>query len=148
MQNDEILDADQASDRFTLNEKAIIGLKTSAKWAYFLSILGFVIIGLLVFFSLLMLFATSGKFNLVFRVGLFVLYMLVAVLYFLPIRFLYQFSEGTKRALHREDSQEIGDALQNLGKHYRFLGLFAIAFLAMYALFFIFGIMKLTSMGL
>ena len=86
-----------------LNADSRSFLKEITGWTYFLSIIGFIFVGLLV---LIAVFASS-IYNMAmaqlsqespFDVGLFMtaVYLIVALIYFFPILFLFKFSKRLK----------------------------------------------------
>ena len=120
-------------------------LKETAKWTKFLSILGFVGIGLMVLGSLVMLFAPSslmsnGDFPFGGKIFMMLLYLAFAVLYYFPISYLYQFSENTKKAIENNDNNAIRDAFEFLKSHYKFMGILTIILLAFYAIMIFIGL--------
>lgn len=120
-------------------------LKETAKWTKFLSILGFVGIGLMVLGSLVMLFAPSslmsnGDFPFGGKIFMMLLYLAFAVLYYFPISYLYQFSENTKKAIENNDNNAIRDAFEFLKSHYKFMGILTIILLSFYAIMIFIGL--------
>ena len=120
-------------------------LKETAKWTKFLSILGFVGIGLMVLGSLVMLFAPSslmsnGDFPFGGKIFMMLLYLAFAVLYYFPISYLYQFSENTKKAIENNDNNAIRDAFEFLKSHYKFMGILTIILLSFYAIIIFIGL--------
>lgn len=119
-------------------------LKESAGWTKFISIVGFVFLGLLVIFALFagsLLGAAMESSGLAMMGGAFltVLYLALAALYFFPIYYLFQFSSKMKAALQTQSSELLEQAFSNLKSHYKFMGIFMIIVLALYAVAFIFG---------
>ena len=120
-------------------------LKETAKWTKFLASLGFVGLGLMVLGSLVMLFAPSslmsnGDFPFGGKIFMMLLYLAFAVLYYLPISYLYQFSENTKKAIENNDNNAIRDAFEFLKSHYKFMGILTIILLAFYAIMIFIGL--------
>ena len=120
-------------------------LKETAKWTKFLAILGFVLIGLMVLGSLVMLFAPSslmsnGDFPFGGKIFMMLLYLAFAVLYYFPISYLYQFSENTKKAIENNDNNAIRDAFEFLKSHYKFMGILTIILLSFYAIMIFIGL--------
>ena len=120
-------------------------LKETAKWTKFLSILGFVGIGLMVLGSLVMLFAPSslmsnGDFPFGGKIFMMLLYLAFAVLYYFPVSYLYQFSENTKKAIENNDNNAIRDAFEFLKSHYKFMGILTIILLSFYAIMIFIGL--------
>lgn len=127
-------------------------LLETCKWAKFLSILGFIGIGFMVVGGLLfgtfmgsmgkMMESTpsNGAMALSGTV-MAVIYVLIAAVYFFPILYLYRFSTRTKEALVSGNSQGLSIGIENLKKHYKFVGILAVIILSLYALIFIFTIL-------
>ena len=131
-----------------LNADSRSFLKEITGWTYFLSIIGFIFVGLLV---LIAVFASS-IYNMAmaqlsqespFDVGLFMtaVYLIVALIYFFPILFLFKFSKRLKSALKSKDNVELASALEMLKSHYKFVGVFTIIVLSLYALAIIAGLL-------
>ena len=131
-------------------------LREIAKWASFLSIVGFVMIGLLV---LVAFFAGSlmssigsmggGEMGAAGAIGgtfITVMYLLIALLYFFPIFYLYKFASNLKGALAQDNSEVLSTSLGYLKSHYKFLGILTIIGLAIYALIFVFMIIGFAAM--
>ncbi|WP_338840655.1 DUF5362 family protein [Flavobacterium ginsenosidimutans] len=124
-------------------------LKETAKWAYFLSILGFIGVG---FFILIAIFAGAifsamgnsmqgmGVYGGSFGAAMGAFYFVMAVLYFFPVYFLFKFSSNAKKAFANNDSESLTESLGYLKSHYKFIGVLMIVCLALYALFFVFAI--------
>ncbi|MES1226036.1 MAG: hypothetical protein ABUT20_61745 [Bacteroidota bacterium] len=120
-------------------------LSEAARWARFLAIVGFVIIGLLVVMALFAgaIFGTyfnamspqgGGAMAAGMGVG-FTLYMLIcAAIGFFPFLFLYRFSAKAKAALASGDQGSLNSSLQNLKVYFRYLGIITIIVLALYAI--------------
>lgn len=137
-----------------LTESAKIFIKEIAKWAKFLSIVGFIFLGFLVLGAIAM-FASGGAMATMSSspMGALgaaggalagIIYLLVALLYFFPIRYMYMFASKTKRAFESNDSQEMTDAFENLKSHYKFIGILTIIGLSFYALIFLLAIFGLA----
>ena len=130
-----------------LNAHSKSFLKEISGWTYFLSIIGFIFVGLLV---LIAVSANSIYNNMAqfsqespFDVGLFMtaVYVIVALIYFFPILFLFKFSKRLKSALKSKEDEELASALEILKSHYKFIGVFTIIVLSLYALAIIAGLL-------
>ena len=130
-----------------LNAHSKSFLKEIAGWTYFLSIIGFIFVGLLI---LIAVSANSIYNNMAqfsqespFDVGLFMtaVYVIVALIYFFPILFLFKFSKRLKSALKSKEDEELASALEILKSHYKFIGVFTIIVLSLYALAIIAGLL-------
>jgi hypothetical protein len=128
-----------------LNEAAVNYLRESARWSYFLSIIGFIGIAMMVVASVFMgiflsEFSISEESASPFSgmMGMFSwMYILIAVLYFFPIWYLYNYASKTKNALEAMDSEMLTKGFENLKSHHKFLGIAAIVMMSMYVLIFV-----------
>lgn len=132
-----------------LDESAKDFLKETAKWAYFLSIIGFVGIGLLVliaifagtFFSLMSnsvpgMAAAGGSFGIMFSI----IYLIMALLYFFPVYFLNKFASNAKKAFRDNDSEALTNSFGYLKSHYKFIGILTVILLALYGVVLVFAV--------
>jgi hypothetical protein len=124
---------------------SLLHLNEIRKWTHFLSILGFVAVGLLLFAGVIMLVVTSVssafQYEALGMMGPFIgiIYLVVAVIYFFPVLYLFQFSKYAKQSLITLGSsgsspELLAEAIRYLKKHFRFVGIFTIALLAIYIL--------------
>ena len=120
-----------------IDHEGLAHLFETRKWTMFLSILGFIFIGLMMLLSFVMLFIGPKGFSS----GVLVFFMMLILIgvYFFPIYYLFKFSELSKVALANSDSRMMSNALLYLKKHYRFMGIIAIVIVAIYALIFLFA---------
>lgn len=136
-------------NKFTLNDLAIEALRESAKWCMFLAIVGFIFIGLMVIAGAFMSVAMSaipdnnpafgGGMNpfMAIKGYLGVVYILIALLYFFPVYYLFNYAKGTKQAFESGNSEVLTNALVNLKSHHKFLGIMTIVMIVVYILMFI-----------
>ncbi len=126
-----------------LNDSAKGFLREIAKWTYFLSILGFIGIGFIVlvaFFAgaFLAFFGnlTQETHNLGWIGGsfVFIIYLIIATIYFFPFYYLNTFSTKLKIALKNNDSDILSNSFKNLKSHYKYIGIASIILLSFYAL--------------
>jgi hypothetical protein len=139
------------SDRkIELEGATLLHLNEIRKWTLFLSILGFVAVGLLFFVSFILFMASSflasslGSSLPAEQLGLMgpvlgVVYILVAVIYFFPVFYLYKFSVNTKNSLLQirnggPSGEHMAQAIGYLKKHFRFIGIMTILMMAIYVL--------------
>ena len=132
------------SNDLSLTTGAKVFLKESASWTKFISIVGFVFLGLIVIVALFagsFLSAAMESSGMAMMGGAFltVLYLAMAALYFFPIYYLFQFSAKMKAAIREQSSELLEQAFKNLKSHYKFMGILLIIVLGFYALALIFG---------
>ena len=130
-----------------LNESAKDFLKETAKWAYFLSIMGYIGIGFIVLIAFFAgtIFSAMGSANSMLGVagssfGIFItfLYLLIAVVYFFPVYYLNKFASNAKTALRDNDSEAMTTSLGYLKSHYKYIGIVMVIVFSLY-LFMFFG---------
>lgn len=131
-----------------LNEISKKYLRETAKWAFMLSIIGFILVGLFVLFAVL-IFVMSSALNsasnpfqqqgLPIGVAAFI-YIIMAALYFFPVLYLYKFSRKMKVALLEKNTEELTAAFSNLKSFFKFLGVMMLIIIGIYVLVFVFAI--------
>ncbi|MDD3078891.1 MAG: DUF5362 family protein [Paludibacter sp.] len=117
-------------------------LLVTTQWSTFLSILGFVYIGLIVLSGLFMSVATSlfhsgmmyqnnMMYNSFFPFralggGIGLIYIVIAVIYFFPVFYLFKFSDRIKKSISTLGQQELEDGILHLKKFFKFIGIATI----------------------
>jgi lysylphosphatidylglycerol synthetase-like protein (DUF2156 family) len=131
--------------KIELGGVTLLHLNEIRKWAHFLSILGFVAVGLLVFAGVIMMVVTSihstFQYEPLGMLGPFIgiIYLALAVIYFFPVLYLYQFSKYAKQSLMQiglsgSSTELMSQAIGYLKKHFRFIGILTISLLVAYIL--------------
>jgi amino acid transporter len=132
-----------------LNQSAKDFLKETAKWAYFLAIMGFIGIGFLLIAAIFAgaIFATVG--NTVPGMGalgssfgaiISILYIALGAIYFFPVYYLFKFATNTKAAFRDNDSEALTNSFSYLKSHYKFIGVTTIVVLGFYVLMLVLAI--------
>ena len=122
-------------------------LREIAKWSKFLSIVGFIMIGLMI---LVILFAGSTMATMFSAtqygeagslIGMIYIGVVAAVMliYFFPCLYLFKFATKMQIALRNNDQDTLNASFENLKSCFKFMGIFTIICLALYALVFVFG---------
>jgi len=147
MEENQMLDRDMSTEMgLTTASKSY--LMETAKWAKFLSIVGFIMIGILVIFAFVFgtVMSNMPEFDEIPGMagigGVFitVLYLIMALLYFFPTLYLFRFATKTKIALESSNPEDLTGGLENLKSTFKFMGIMMAVVLGFYALAFIFGI--------
>ena len=117
----------------------------TAKWATFLSIIGFIATGLMVIFALVM-FAIGGAMASTMAnnpmAGMFSggmlggFYLLFAIINFFPALYMFRFASKAKAALSENSTATLTESFENLKSYYKFTGLAVIIMISIYILFF------------
>ena len=123
--------------KIEIEQETIKHLNTTRKWAMFLAIIGFIILGLIVIVGLI-----AGTFLTAFNSGgkdlgipeslMFVPILLLAVIYFFPVLFLFRFSKHTSHAVQTLDKLEFHKAIKNLKSFFVYIGVLIIIILSLY----------------
>jgi hypothetical protein len=128
-----------------LDETSKAYLLETTRWTKFLSILGFIFIGFMILFLLIMMVAGSAlsayspgmeTFGVL---GAVIVMILLVAFYFYPIYALWKFSTNMKSGINTNNQEQITEGFRYQKNMYRFLGIVAIIILALYLLIFIFG---------
>ncbi|PQJ80864.1 hypothetical protein [Polaribacter porphyrae] len=138
-------------EELTLTTASKRFLKETAKWTFFLSILGF--IG--VFLMLVMAFFTPSIFEMMVQMqpslppnmgsAIAFTYFVLAILYFFPVYYLIKFSIKLKKALSTKNDETLAKAFEMLKSHYKFIGVFSIITLSIYLVLIVFSAMGFLS---
>ena len=129
-----------------------------ARWAKFLSIIGFILCLLILlgglFFSSSLSYFSAGNETIqdgVNPTGLGVtmafVYIILVVVYFFPCLFLYRFSTKMKAALNGNAQDQLNLSFQNLKSLFKYVGIITIIFLAVYGLVLVLAILGLAARG-
>ena len=134
-------------EQLTITNAAKNFLKETAKWTKFLAIIGFILIGLMLIiaafsttiFNLLGTMQPGMPANLGLTMA--VTYLVLAIIYFLPVYYLLQFSMKLKKALSTKNDETLAKAFEMLKSHYKFIGVFTIITLSLYTLLIVVAVM-------
>ncbi|MGJ8761964.1 MAG: DUF5362 family protein [Polaribacter sp.] len=127
-------------EQLTITKASKNFLKETAKWAKFLSIIGFILIAIMLVFAVFAttIFELAGKMQpgMPASLGLTmtVTYLVLAIIYFFPVYYLLQFSNKMKTALFTKNDETLAKAFEMLKSHYKFIGVFTIITMSLYAL--------------
>ena len=133
-----------------LSQSAKDFLRETAKWAYIVSIIGFIGIAFLVLMALFAgtLFSTlgntvpgmgvvGGSFGLIIGI----IYFVLAAIYFFPVYYLNKFAVNAKKAFKDNDSEVLTNSFEYLKSHYKFIGIFTLSIVIIYGVIFVFAIL-------
>jgi hypothetical protein len=121
---------------FTPNSVGYLG--EMRRWTLFLSVIGFIFIGLVVVMSLF----TGGMMRAILPMGgllVTILMLILALIYFFPIYFLFKFSAVSKEAIGTNDSLKLEEATRYLKRFFKYIGIMTIVLLCIYVIGIIVG---------
>lgn len=130
------------NNELQIDTESQLHLGETAKWAKFLGIVGFIFSGLTILAGIGTFIISNeyGRSNYYSRSQVFnpllqlFVFLIIAVIWIFASLFVYRFATKMKTALYNSDQITFNDALNNLAKNYRFLGIVTIVYLALVAL--------------
>lgn len=127
-------------------------LLSSAKWARFLAIVGFVFVGIIVLVAFMAGTIFSAMSTLAPQMGMMgsgfgavftVIYLGLAAVYFFPTWYLFKFASNAIKAIETK-SASLTEAFSNLKSCFKFWGVMCIIFLGFYGLLAIIGLIAVA----
>ena len=112
-------------------------LNSTRKWTTFLSVLGFIFLGLMIVAGLATsLFITAFKTqeaNLgIPETVMIIIFIVAGAIYFFPVFFLFRFSRNIRDAIQKLDRQKLEKGFNNLRLYFTYIGIIVIVVLSVY----------------
>jgi hypothetical protein len=138
----------------TLDPQSKRFLGETAKWGRFLSVIGFILCGLIVVGGIYFATIVKNSNNVFDRYGgstsqlqalgpaVAIIYILMAVLYFFPCLYLNRFANKMTTALAAEDQGSMTTAFENLKSMFKFFGVLTIIIISIYVVIFVLAIVS------
>lgn len=131
-----------------LTNQAQAFLKETAKWTTFLSIIGFICLAFGVLLGIFYIAMSSVLFSApgmpaqmqYFGPALGVIMIIISIIFIFPLLYLLRFSSKTKEALNESNTAKLTEAFENHKSFFKFIGIYTIIVLSVYALFIVFAI--------
>ncbi|MCP9766472.1 hypothetical protein EGI22_01040 [Lacihabitans sp. LS3-19] len=130
------MDLSEFEEKLELTDTAKTYLETTAKWAKFLAIMGFIMCAFMIIVGFVMAFTYDSLLSrsivenqsnrIMPKIGLFMsfIYFGIAAMYLMPCIYLLRFSSKAKKAILGNDSFLLEEAFKNHKSMYKFLGVF------------------------
>ena len=114
-------------------------MRQTKPWVRFMSILGIITVVLMILGGLVMAYVgyTTGQFEYLF---LAILYPLMAILYMFPTRDLFRYASRTGVYVQSGQLQHLEEALESQKSFWKFIGIFTLVLMVIYALVLVVGI--------
>jgi len=115
-----------------------------SKWARFLSIIGFILSAFLIIGSFGIGAALTANPSMVAQlgplsgagaIGVTIIYLILALMYFYPSLLLFRFSNKGKQGVLYGDQESLDNAMMNMKSLFKFWGIFTIVIMIGYFLF-------------
>jgi hypothetical protein len=134
------------NQKIELEGVTLLHMNEIRKWTQFMSILGFVVVGLLLLVGVIFLIASFTRpsmqideFGISLGPWMGICYLLLALVYSFPVFYMFRFSKFAKQSLLQISSEQssnelMANAINYLKKHFRYVGIFTIVLLVIYLL--------------
>lgn len=134
---------------FTADNSLKIGEKTKgllaevAKWSKVVGIIGFVVCGILLLVALAMVFFAKqigaqlvavGQSAAIANSTTGIAYAVMAILYYFPAKYIYDFAVYMKQAVEHNDQESIDYSFDRLRAFFKFIGMVALAIVGFYGI--------------
>lgn len=133
-------------DGISISTSSQQSLTEAGKWANFLAIVGFVMLGLMVIGAIGM-FALGSVLPMGAGMSsgvMGVVYLIMAALYFFPTYYLYNFASRIKVGLKSGSQDDVDQAFMNLKSMFKFVGIMTIIVLSLYIITILFALMAIA----
>jgi hypothetical protein len=135
-------------EQLVVSSKSKSFLREISKWTFFFSILGFISIAFIVIGAILVATVYAPMLNMVAQqqglpalgLPIAITYVISALLYFMPVWYLFKSSRKMKLALATKNDHVLADAFENLKSHFKFLGVLTIIVISLYVLLVVFSL--------
>jgi heme/copper-type cytochrome/quinol oxidase subunit 2 len=138
------METNSGEKKILIDNGTLKNLNSIRKWTTFLSIMGFIFLGLIIVAGM-----ATGLFLTTFKTreatmgipeSLVISLLLIAgTIYFFPVFFLFRFSRSIRDAIQNTDQQKFEKGLRNLRLFFTYLGIILILVLSIYVMALIFA---------
>jgi heme/copper-type cytochrome/quinol oxidase subunit 2 len=123
--------------KIEIGSEILNNLNSTRKWTTFLSVLGFIFLGLLIVAGL-----TTSLFLTTFKTQeanlgipesvMIIIFIVIGAIYFCPVFFLFRFSRNTRDAIQNLDRKKMAKGINNLRLYFTYIGIMVIIVLSIY----------------
>jgi hypothetical protein len=136
---------DRGIFQFGMDDQGRAHMMETARWAKFLAIVGFIFLALILLAGVFVGFAglssqLGGAFGAGLGMSVMLIYIVIGLLYLYPTYCLYKFASLLKPALNTNNQTLFNEALLNLKRVFKFIGIMMIVILAIYGIIIVFAI--------
>jgi len=123
----------------SLSEKSNDYLKKAAPWMKFVSIVGFIMCGIMVIAALVMMLNSGNTFTgSTAGVGVGLVYLVGAVIFFFINRFLFLYANGVNKVYKLNDYDALETAFKMQKNFWKIVGIFFIIYISLIAIAMVF----------
>ena len=131
--------------------EAVELLRKTKPWVRFFSVLGIIGIVLMALGAMAMVLMSFGPFRampLIARIGVGVLYLVIACLYIPPVLFLHRYAGRIRDLVDENSSQNLENALRAQKSFWKYIGMFTVITMCIYILVLVGVLVTSLVMGL
>lgn len=125
-------------NKFEVSSKMLNNFKETGKWALFLSIIGFVVLGLFLIVGLIIFITTIYSHSYSGVIAIIPLLITCSIMFFQSY-FLFKFASSIQKAIKSNITEDYEIAFTNLKIFFKFMGIMVIVTISIYLLVFIGG---------
>lgn len=123
------------SGSLTINGPSRAFLEEAAKWAKFIAIFGFVLLGLsfigVLSLALYMHNSFGDEMSLLQSIFVYIFSFSGVLIMYFPLMYLYRFASNTRISIAKNDSEGMNTAFSYLKSYFKFFGIYIIIFIGM-----------------
>lgn len=150
---------DVAGGNGVMSERVVASLRKTRPWVLFIAILGFIGTAFMVIASIPMFLggsmmgmsgadmAGTGLLGTGFMIGIGVMYLLMAVIYFMASLYLLRYAGAIKRAVTGLNASDMEAALEAQASFWKLVGILSIVSIVLMIVFMVVGIGSLAMMS-
>lgn len=128
-----------------VDHQGSVYLSEAARWAKFLAIMGFVLCGFMILVAAFAGQIFSNAFRTMEEMGnasfntmsFSIIYLVIAAIWFFPCLYLYRFSTKIQQGIRFNEQGALNQGFLNLKSCFRFIGIFTLIMLGLYAIVFV-----------
>ncbi len=123
--------------KLEIGPESVKNLNATRKWTMFLSVLGFIFLGLLIVVGLVTSTFLNAFKSKEVSLGvpeslMVVMFIVIAAIYFFPVLYLFRFSKNIRDAVQNLDKMKLEKAFKNLRIYFTYIGIMVIIVLSIY----------------
>ena len=138
------MDTISEENKIEISSEALDNLNVTRRWTTFLSVLGFVILGLIIVAgiatSLFLTVFKTQQTNLGIPESLMmVVFATIGILCYFPVFFLFRFSKNIRDAIQNNDQRKLAKGFRNLRLFFGYFGILVILIISVYLILLLFA---------
>jgi integral membrane sensor domain MASE1 len=138
------MDTISEENKIEISSEALDNLNVTWRWTTFLSVLGFIFLGLIIVAgiatSLFLTVFKTQQTNLGIPESLMmVVFVIIGILCYFPVFFLFRFSKNIRDAIQNHDQRKLAKGFRNLRLFFAYFGILVILIISVYLILLLFA---------